>query len=279
MCKQDFSDPRLVFKHMNQVHINFPLQQQLQQQQQASAASPPPQLTSQVTVTSHSIPQPQQQQQQSQPQQQVIHHHHHHGSSQQPPPLVPSQSSTTLTTSDNVVYTNISTDNIYYDERTGQYYTIALMDHSPPLAETPGSQSVIEYVHDSSGLGETVEYVTNDGTGETIIIEEEPQPKVVITSGPVTQQVEKLIEPPPPLVQITRDTDLEELIPTTTLVAADEQPSAAQHLKSTKADLKAHQQQQFAIKCANCSASFVKKFPKQMYCHTCVARNTHAKHS
>lgn len=278
VCKQDFSDPRQLFKHMNHVHINASLQQQIQQQQQQAVPQPP------------ATPTP--------PPQQPQHHHHQQQiqiqQQQAPPPLVPSQQAT-LTTTDNVVYTNLSTDNIYYDERTGHYYTIQLMDHSPPLAETPGSQSVIEYVHDSSGLGEgtTVEYVTTDDTtGETIIVKEEATKVVIAPNDGTTthhhhhhvQDANAKLEPPPPLVQITRETDLEELIPTTTLVAADETPNITVPLskaKQTAAELKASQlaaQQQLTIKCVNCNSSFVKKFPKQMYCHTCVARNTHAKH-
>lgn len=284
VCKQDFSDPKTLFKHMNQVHIN--LQAQVIQQQLANNPSPPlppppPQTTIQVAQ--------QQQQQQQQPTQ---------------------PTTTTTTLQENVVYTNIDSNNIFYDERTGQYYTIALMDNPSPLSDAGGSgQSVIEYVQDAANLQQVqqhIEYI-EDGqqSQETIIIEDESQHSHIsqhqqqqhqqthnkishshvinskqqvalqntsaattTTSGPT------ISSDPPPLVQITRDTDLEELIPTTTLVA--DTPQTQKVAKHDLSNAGNHHKQSGLTKCENCQTTFVKKLPKQMFCHNCVTRNTAA---
>lgn len=255
VCKQDFSDPRLLFKHMNQVHINFPLQQQVQ-------AEPPPPPS--------------------------------------PPPQVVQQAPQTITTTtENVVYTNLSPDNIYYDERTGQYYTIALMDHSPPLSESAGSQSVIGYLQDSQTPNPTIEYVEEHQPAETIVVEDESQGSKMIHAVPATTVQHQIIQsapstrnsnqhtqqpqattaddhPPQQLVHITRETDLEELIPTTTLVAAESEAAAAGGTTQKVANTKDGGRLQANQKCVSCGVFFMKKFPKQMYCHACVARNTTA---
>lgn len=292
VCKQDFSDPRLLFKHMNLVHINFPLQQQVQ-------AEPPPPPS--------------------------------------PPPVIQQTPQT-----ENVVYTSLSPDNIYYDERTGQYYTIALMDHPSPLHESSVSQSVIGYVQDTIQSDQTIEYVEEHPATETIVVEDEPQTtKIIQTAAPTStivqhhqsiiqtapssrthtsvsstpvnssQQTHSRIQtiqhqqqqqqqsaqqatpvsiatsqhsddhPPQQLVHITRETDLEELIPTTTLAVAGESETQATvpvgaNQKVTPAKSDSGSRQAPNQKCVSCGALFVKKFPKQMYCHACVARNTTA---
>lgn len=283
VCKQDFSDPKTLFKHMNQVHINLQtqvIQQQQQHQQQLVNPSPPPPPT-QTTSSTVQIAQ----QQSSQP-----------------------------TIQENVVYTNIDSNNIYYDERTGQYYTIALMDNSSPLSDAGGSgQSVIEYVQDTTSLQQVqqhIEYIEDGHQGqETIIIEDESQHSHISqqqqthnkvshsTIQPTShlinskqQQVSLLTHnnnssaattttssgpatstDPPPLVQITRDTDLEELIPTTTLVADTPTQKMNKHDSTSSSN-----KQSGVTKCENCHTTFMKKLPKQMFCHNCVTRNTTA---